>query len=113
MGFGISGYPEIIKIISSTGQVYSTPTDYKGIYKSKLPQGSYCIMPSKHYYWMDDKYIRLNDSISKISITLPSVKEFTVPSLKIDTMAVPNRIPNVGIAHDFTNKKAHLLDDFI
>lgn len=110
---GIMGYPTELKVISKTKQVYLSPIDSTGKYHFRLPVGSYTLTPSKHFHWMGEEYIRINDSVSKISIDLPSGKKFIAPVLELDTIALANILPAVGVAHDFTKKQATLVDDFI
>jgi len=112
-GKGITGYPNELKIISKTKEVYLSPIDSAGKYHFRLPVGSYILTPSKHYHWMEEKYIRINDSVSKILINLPSEKNFIAPVLELDTIALANLLPDVGLAHNFTKKHATLVNDFI
>jgi CubicO group peptidase (beta-lactamase class C family) len=110
---GITGYPTELKVISKTKQVYLSPIDSTGKYHFRLPVGSYTLAPSRHYHWMEEEYVRINDAVSNISINLPSEKKFTAPVLELDTIALANLLPDVGIAHNFTKKHATLVDDFI
>lgn len=109
----ITGYPNELKVISKTKQVYLSPIDSTGKYHFRLPVGSYTLTPSRHYHWMDEEYIRINDPVSNISINLSSEKKFTAPVLELDTIALANLLPGVGIAHNFTKKHATQVDDFI
>ncbi len=109
----ITGYPTELKVISKTKQVYLSPIDSTGKYHFRLPVGFYTLTPSRHYHWMGEEYIRINDSVSNISINLSSKKNFTAPVLVLDTIALANLLPAVGIAHNFTKKHAALVDDFI
>lgn len=110
---GITGYPPELKAISSTKQVYLSPIDSNGEYHFRLPIDSYIFAPSKHYHWMEEEYIRIDDSVSKISINLSSEKKFTAPVLELDTIVLANLLPEVGMVHNFTNQHATLVDDFI
>ena len=109
----ITGYPNEVKLISKTKQIYLGPIDSTGKYHFRLPVGSYTLTPSKHYHWMGEEYIRISDSVSKISIYLASEKKFIAPVLVLDTIAIANLLPAVGLAHNFTKKHATLVDDFI
>lgn len=109
----ITGYPTELKVISKTKQIYLSPIDSTGKYHIRLPVGSYTLTPSKHYHWMEEEYIRINDSVSNISINLKSEKKFIAPVLGLDTIALANLFPAVGVAHNFTKKHATLVDDFI
>lgn len=110
---GITGYPTELKVISETKQIYLYPIDSTGKYRFRLPVGSYTLTPSRHYHWMEEEYIRINDAVSNIAISLTSEKHFMAPVLKLDTIALANLLPEVGVAHNFTKKHATLLDDFI
>jgi CubicO group peptidase (beta-lactamase class C family) len=110
---GITGFPNELKVISKTKEIYLSPIDSTGKYHLRLPVGSYTLTPSRHYHWMGEEYIRINDSVSNISINLSSEKEFTAPVLELDTIALTNLLPAVGVAHNFTKKHATLVDDFI
>src|SRR3954469_16305134 len=75
----IKGYPTELKIISKTEQVYLSPIDSTGKYHVRLPVGYYTLMPSKHFHWMGEDYIRIHDLVSKISIDLSSGKNLVAP----------------------------------
>lgn len=110
---GITGYPTELKVISNTSQIFLHPIDSSGKYHFRLPVGSYTLEPSKHYHWMGEEYIRINDAVSNISIFLPPGKKFIAPVLEMDTIALANLLPEVGVAHNFSKKYANLVDDFI
>lgn len=110
---GITGYPAELKVISTTRQIYLRPIDSNGKYHLRLPIGSYTLTPSRHYHWMGEEYIRINESVSNISITLPSEKHFIAPVLELDTIASANLLPEVGVVRNFSKKHANLVDDFI
>jgi CubicO group peptidase (beta-lactamase class C family) len=109
----ITGYPNELKVISKSKEVYLSPIDSTGKYHFRLPVGSYTLTSSRHYHWMEEEYIRINDLVSHISINLPSVKKFIAPVLVLDTIALANIFPDVGVAHNFTKKHATLVDDFV
>jgi CubicO group peptidase (beta-lactamase class C family) len=109
----IRGFPNELKVIAKTREVYLSPIDSTGKYHFHLPAGSYTLTPSRHYHWMGEEYIRINDSVSTISIHLSPGKQFTAPVLELDTIALANLLPAVGIAHNFTKKHAAQVDDFI
>lgn len=110
---GITGYPDELKAISETKEIYRTLIDSTGQYHLRLPIGSYTLTPSRHYHWMGEEYIRINDLVSSISIHLSSEQHFTAPVLELDTIALNNLLPTVGVAHHFTKKDSSLVDDFI
>ncbi len=110
---GITGYPSELKILSETKQVYITPIDSTGTYHIHLPVGAYTLTPFRHYHWMDEEYIRINEAISNISINLPSEQKFKAPVLELDTISLTGLLPREGVAHRFTKKNAALVDDFI
>jgi CubicO group peptidase (beta-lactamase class C family) len=110
---GIRGYPTELKVISKAKQIYLCPIDSTGKYHLRLPVGSYTLTPSKHYHWMEEEYIRINDAVSNISISVPLEKNFIAPVFELDTIALANLLPEVGLAHNFTKKHASLVDDFI
>lgn len=112
-GTGITGYPNELKVISKTKQIYLIPIDSIGNYHSRLPVGSYTLTPFKHYHWMDEEYIRINDSVSQISIHLTSEKKYIAPVLVLDTIALDHLVPDEGVAHNFTIEQASLVDHFI
>src|SRR5688572_9504499 len=60
----ITGYPGELKAVSTTNPVYLSQIDSTGKYHFRLPVGSYTLTPSKHYHWMDEEYIRINDAVS-------------------------------------------------
>lgn len=109
----IKGYPDELKVISAAKEMYLIPVDSTGKYHLRLPVGSYMLTPSRHYHWMGEEYIRINDLVSNISIHVSSEHPFTVPVLELDTIALNNLIPAVGVAHHFTKQDVSLLDDFI
>src|SRR5688572_16073313 len=98
---GIRGYPTELKVISKAKQIYLCPIDSTGKYHLRLPVGSYTLTPSKHYHWMEEKYIRINDAVSNISISVPLEKNFIAPVFELDTIALANLLPEVGLAHNF------------
>lgn len=109
----ITGYPNELKVIAETKQIYLSPIDSAGKYHFRLPVGSYTLAPAKHYHWMEEQYVRINDSVSNISINLTAGKKFIAPVLVLDTIALANLLPAVGAAHNFTTKHATPVDDFI
>jgi CubicO group peptidase (beta-lactamase class C family) len=109
----ITGYPPELEIVTPDRQVYFCPIDSTGSYVRYLPVGTYLIKTSQHYNWMGEEYIRINNTISNISINVSSQQEFTSPILVLDTIAIQDDIPKIGVARNFTKRNARLLDDFI
>lgn len=110
----ITGFPSKVKILGK-GQPHLSIhaiVDSSGEYSVKLPRGTYVISPALDYYW-GQQFIRIDDKNSQITITVASNKDVIAPVLEIDTISLPDLIPEKGILHDFNNKKARLLDEFI
>lgn len=111
----ITGFPAQLEITSTYDSTFSkeVPIDSLGGYKVRLVEGTYTLAPQKHYHWIGEEYIRINDQASKISLSLSAKKDVEAPPIKLTTIPWPDLMPEEGVLHNFTPEKALLLDEFI
>jgi CubicO group peptidase (beta-lactamase class C family) len=110
----ITGFPSKINI-TAKGQssfLIQTDVDSLGRYFVNLPSGTYTIAPAVSFYWVK-QFIRIDSENSQITLTVESNKDAIAPILEIDTITLPDLIPEKGILHDFNKEAALQLDDFI
>jgi len=110
----MTGFPAQVLIHSLTDTAFQqeVKVDSVGQYQLELPLGRYAFSLLKHYHWMGEEFIRIDDRAAQFTFEV-STAEVKLPITKLKVIPSPNLMGEKGILHQFDSEKAQQLDAFM
>ncbi len=111
----ITTFPASLTVKSRAEHTYTKEieVDSLGHFSIHLLPGNYLIQPTLNYHWEGEHFIRINESNSKLDLTLTRNQKIRQTQLRLDTIAKPVYHQAKGLLLDFDLKQSEYLDQFV